>query len=70
MARRGLPPREAHHLRGCRGPHPVRPQTIPQHPDPLNKQINSQTDFLEKKIKQCFTIPLFISTIDIRVKFI
>ncbi len=70
MARRGLPPREAHHLRGRRGSHPVRPQTIPQHPDPLNKQTNHlRLIFLRRKFSNALHPYLFL-LLSIRVKFI
>ena len=36
VARRGLPPREAHHLRGRRGTSQLRQADLPQHQDPLN----------------------------------
>ena len=37
VARRGLPPREAHHLRGRRGPPSVCQGKVPQHCHPLKK---------------------------------
>jgi len=42
VARRGLPPREAHHLRGRRGPPAVRQTAVPQHQDPLSNKILNQ----------------------------
>ena len=72
MARRGLPPREAHHLRGRRGTHPVRPQTVPQHPDPLNKETNKsrlRLIFLRRKFSNALH-PYYLSLPLIRVKFI
>ena len=42
VARCGLSPREAHHLRGCRGSSCLRQADLPQHQDPLNGENTKQ----------------------------
>ena len=64
MARRCLSPREANHLRGCRGSSCLRQTNLPKYQNPLNNKDSKESQYLFIYL----FISLFIEVIELESK--